>query len=184
MKTQQLFATLLMSVGLMSCLLPSSDNPLDDPPGSSIDPTPYLGEWNLVSIGGETDIGEEPLVITLAQTGNDLTMTLDHSTGSVEEIFKLTKENGKTFASLVDADDMWDIFRVTLLQSGSRLKVESMNMVTLKSDIENEVIEGEVPVWTERDKMIHLTASGAELRSYVASHPGVFHELFVFDKVP
>lgn len=174
-------ATLIaLSLLLTSCTI-YFDNPVDSPPGSSVDPAPYLGEWLLVEyLGQSTETGS----LTVVEEAGELTAT--YSGGEQELVMpvQLTAVLTDSVIASIDGGEYWHVAEIALENNGDRLTVTGMDPSQVISDIQAAVLPGSEGASGTDLGYIGVTASSAELRSYIESSPGLFasERALVFDR--
>jgi hypothetical protein len=151
---------------------PASDNPLDIPPGTEVNPAPYLGSWNLQQVEGL--VPDQAVTLTVQQSGADLTASYSDGSESETEIVVLTQINGEVIASLRDASGNWNILMLSLLSNATVMSVGQIDRNIIATDIQSGLVAGEVDDWDVDEKVIHITASPSELRAYLGNKTNIF----------
>lgn len=188
MRRSFLLASLFLP--LISACIVTSENPLDTPPGTSIDPSPYLGGWHLVSILGHTP--GELLHLSIAQVETNLIATISKdglpNVGLNTEAVLLTSVAGDVIASVHRGEKTWVICRILLKDNGNRMIIEPMSR-RVGEDISLGILEGESRDWgfdsepERKQKIPRITATGADIRSYLTGKTNLFApESFAFVK--
>ncbi len=163
------FVTTLM---LASCNV-TSDYPVDVPPGSEVDVTPYLGDWNLWEVAGETP--QQAVVVSIQQVGTNITITCFDGMTSSTETAQLTRVSGEVLASLRGETGLWNISKITLNAYSNQMVVADLNRERLKQDIDAGLIAGEIDNLDTNYFSINITADGATLRSYLSQQADLFY---------
>jgi hypothetical protein len=159
------------------------EEPVYNPPEISVDPAPYLGEWDLASMSGEqVELGKYQLSVAQIEDATLTVTTSGEGKPGNTYVFRLTLVNQKAVASVEHATDAWRIFRIELREEGSELVVKGPNYETVKSDVLSDVIPGQVQ-GTELGGLfewIDITASPTEVRTYLEERPQIFVSDYVF----
>lgn len=90
--------------------------------------------------------------------------------------------SGRTVVSLAREENDWDILEAVLQDEGDTLIVRSMDKYVVKAAIEAEMIDGDIVKWTDREKLLRITASGSDLRAFIANKSNLFVDLWKFEK--
>ena len=174
-----LATSIVLGLLLCSCL-PPSDNPVDESGGSTVSVSPYLETWTLIEIAGEsTDPG---LSVEVVDNSGTYEARVSENEETTTEIFELAEVSGKIIVSLKRKENNWDILEAELQDGGETLLVRSMDMETVKAAIEAETLDGYILKWTDREKLLRITASETDLRNYIANETNLFVDLWKFEK--
>lgn len=167
-----LLAGLVTMLTLASCNV-TSDYPVDVPPGSEVDPTLYLGDWNLSEIAGE--IPQQAVTVSIQQVGTNIIVTCSDGMSSSSETARLTRVSGDVLASLRGETGIWNINKITLRANSNQMVVADLNRERLKNDIDAGLIAGEIITPATNNFSIHITADGATLRNYLSQQTNLFY---------
>ena len=171
--------SILGGLFLSSCL-PPSNNPVSQSGGSLVPIAPYLGVWNLIEIGDEpTDTG---LSLEVIEDAGTYEAHVSNGTKTTVDTFQITEVGGRIIVSIEHRENNWNIMEAVLESQGNRLVLRSMDKIRLKEAIESDSLPGKIIAWTERDKLVRITATGAELRTYIANESNLFVDLWKFEK--
>lgn len=169
----KLLAIPALALGLTSCLTTSSENPLDNPSGTTVDPTPYLGQWELTKVLGESAGSQTLITVTQAVQGILVISTPQPGITNTQTL-RLTSITNLTVASLEDATNSWTIVAVSLVNANTNLVVSAPDWNVITNDIKNGVIAGEIDKVDSLRVIARLKASGASLSSYFGSNTNLF----------
>jgi hypothetical protein len=94
----------------------------------------------------------------------------------------LTSVNGAVMASVQNRTNSWKIMAVALGSNGSQLTIKAADSSVIASDIKAGVLPGTVDDQDANWKAITMSASGSQLRTYLAGKTNLFGEIAVFQK--
>ena len=177
---QRLFSVALLLLVAFSCRNVVSENSVD--PGSgTVDPTPYLGNWQLTSIAGTAP--NQPLMLMVTEDSGVVSAMYTDGTSEATNLVEFSDVNGSIIAS-VQVDNGWNIGRISLQNGGDRMTIEPLDDTVIEADIGSAALAGTVDPIDDLS-VIRLTATPLELRNYIASTPNLFQsDVFVFDRTP
>lgn len=183
MKKLTVVVCMLSCIALTSCLVENSQNPLDCPSGTGVDPSPYLGQWRLTTVLGSAPGETNALTITQGASGV-LTAVYMSATSTNALPVLLTSINGTVMASVQYKTNVWKIMAVGLDGNGSQLTLRAADSSVIATDIKAGSLSGNVDDQDPNWKVITITAGGPQLRTYFAGKTNLFGNLAVFQKLP
>ena len=168
--------SLCVLLALSTSCVPSK-NPIHSPPRAAVEPTAFLGHWELAKIG-EVDFEEGKRLRVTVKKRSDGSVTASWGKESCRETMEclLTTLKGKTVLSL-GSEDSWQIWTVSLEDGGLTMVLRTLDPNIIKQDIEKGLLQGRVyPFVDQEDDGVRITASREDLRAYLGDKPGVFEE--------
>ncbi len=167
-----LLASAVTTLMLASCNV-TSDYPVDVPPGSEVDVTPYLGEWTLWEVAGETP--QQAVVVSVERAGTNVIVTVSDGMTSHTETALLTRVKGEVIASLRGETGLWNITKITLDADSNQMVVADLKRERLKQDIEAGLIAGDIYDLDTNYFSINITADSSSLRIYLSQQADLFY---------
>ena len=193
MKIPKLLWLALLLSSLAGCY-PTTEVPINVPAGSRTAPEPYLGTWKLTEMFGRKPTGKAYMRIRrrgdqLKVLGAEKPIPEEADPGvnrKEEQDLILTRAKTKQIACLNHGGKKgWDVLELELKQG--TLRVAGLDPDQVKRHIRAGVLRGRIEVLgrgtKEAEEQARITATGAELRSYIETR-AVFVKLFEFEKVP
>lgn len=177
--TKSVILCILVLSFLVSCFNEFSDNPVGAPVGSAGDPSPFLGNWRLASIGTYTPTNQLTLRV-ISQAGS-LTATFITSAESNDHAVILTRTNGITLASIQFSTGHWEIYAAATNSQGD-LVLSDPDPGVLTNDIKSGVVDGTVLTGGEGDYSIHLKATSSALLTYFSTRTNMFVPTMTFQR--
>jgi len=172
------FVPLLM---VASCINETSDNPIDPPPGATVDASPFLGNWRLASVGTYAPTNQLVVRVTTGQVGS-VVATFITSTGSNDHSVILCATNGMTIASVQRAANTWEIYAVSTNGSGTTLNLSVPDFAVISNDVASGVMNGQVLSSGEGDYYVHLKATSSQLLAYFSTRTNIFTQAMILQR--
>lgn len=179
----KLSVPILVLLGMVfgSCL-PVSNDPVDPSGGMTVSIAPYLGNWVLTEVAGEPVGATATILLEVRSNAGVYEAEISGSDGSAIKVFELSEVNGSILASVERQSGGWNIFEVFLQQQDEVLKVRLMDIEVVKEDIESEALDGIIRKWTDTEKVVRITATSSELRTYIAGKSDLFIDFFNLER--
>jgi len=168
-------------VFMSSCINQFSDNPVDAPPGTGADVSPFLGNWQLMSVGTYTPTNQLIVRVSTGQVGS-VVATFITAAESNDHTVVLTATNGIMLASVWRDATSWNIYKISTDAQRTMLYVSLPDPSIVSNDVKNGVLSGEVLASEERDCSIHLKATSSQLPTYFSTRTNGFSQPMVFQK--
>lgn len=166
-------AAALMALLLMNSCNVTSDNPVDIPSGSEVDPAPYLGNWSLWSVAGEPP--QQSVTVSIQQFGTNVIASYFDGMSSSTETVRLTRVNGEIIACLRGETGLWNISKVVLSADSNQMSVLDLNRERIKEDVNAGIIAGEVDGLDTNYYSVHITADSTAIRTYLLQATNAFY---------
>jgi hypothetical protein len=96
----------------------------------------------------------------------------------------LTSINGQVIASVQNRSNSWDIVALSFQGASSNLVISAMDDSVIAADIKSNILAGVVDDREANWQLIKITASGSQLRTYLAGKTNLFGQIAVFQKSP
>lgn len=175
-----LLGPVVLTTALTSCAI-LWQNPLDAPPGTSVDPTPYLGEWDLVDTLGLTEPSGR---LEVAEDAGELMATFTGEEGAATYAVDLTTVLTDTVVASVRTDVSTHIVGLSLANNGNRLVVTDLNPETVMADVQSGALAGRAGYLDSDHGFVSVTASGSDVRAYIEANPEIFWDerSLIFDR--
>lgn len=167
-----LLVTVLTTLVLTSCNV-TTNFPVAVLPGTEVDVTPYLGEWTLWEVAGETP--QQAVVVSIQREGTNIIVTCSDGMTSLTQTVQLTRVNGEVIASIRGETGLWTISKVTLNDSSNRMVLADLDRERLKHDVEAGLIVGEIYTLDTNNFSVNITADSVTLRNYLSQHADRFY---------
>lgn len=164
-----------------SCTDQMSDNPVNPPSGTAVNPSSFLGQWRLTSIGTYSPTNQSILNVTTSQVGT-VVATFSSSAASNDHTVILCVTNGVTLASVQFGANSWQIYSVSTNPQGTTLTLGGPDPAVLSNDVKNGVLNGTVLESGEGDCSIHLMATSSQLLTYFSTRTDIFGPAMTFQK--
>ncbi|MCP3977815.1 MAG: hypothetical protein GY716_00600 [bacterium] len=174
MRTQRNLLLLLALGSLMVAGCLSSDNPVDTPPGTEVDPAPYLGTWNMTELDGASPPPSE-MQIAATDTGTEIELQYSYSDEGHTETASLTLVGSAVVASIRSEEGLWTIVRLRLENNGTELVIDYMDQTLVQQAIEGATLAGEIlGDLTDDQPAIVITDTGPAIRTFIEGTPDLF----------
>jgi hypothetical protein len=178
-----LVLSVLSTAILSSCLVSKSENAVDCPTNAVVDPGPFLGQWQILQVLGSNTTANTSLNVLQGSSGV-LTAILTEATGADTQAVMLTSINGQVIASVQNRSNSWDIVALSFQGASSNLVISAMDDSVIAADIKSNILAGVVDDREANWQLIKITASGSQLRTYLAGKTNLFGQIAVFQKSP
>jgi hypothetical protein len=159
------------------------EEPLRNPPGISVDPKPFIGEWELIREGADkVEAGKSRLSVSQVEDGTLTVICKGEDAERKAHALLLTSVGQRKIVCVQFSPDRWRLYQLDLQDEGTRLVVKGLDWAGVKEDVLSGILPGKV-VDSESEGLcqgIRITASGEEVRSYVEQRRNVFRVEHVY----
>jgi hypothetical protein len=177
MKSRILLITFVMAVLLAIMAAPTYEHPLPASSTSS-DYESYLGNWQLSAIDNRS-LGVPINANVSHSTSNQIQIVMTYGAEGTTNYGSVANLQGQHFVSLQDNRGIYNVFKLTLLNSGSKLELKSIDPSQLEMDITNGVVPGLITPHSRGLKHFRITAASETLNNYLTNRIGAFTEEWV-----
>lgn len=183
-RTMSPMAACMLAGLLLGACVVTSTQPVSELAASAPVSESWLGAWQAETILGEVPARTTTLEVESNADGS-VQITLRDGDRAVVQNASLADLGGSTIASVRSDDGSWLLLKLVVNADATRLTVLALDADVVRADIEQGVIAGTVEGFDANHLLIGLTATSANLRSYLATHGAAFGpELAVLNKVP
>lgn len=156
------------------------EHPLPPPAGPTVDPSPYVGDWNLASVS-DSHIDEWGLPIT----GTYSLEIIDDGSGAITAAYtglpeetltmslQLSEITGTVMASAQDEEGEWDIGSLIIVGGGNSLEWRPLASQAFSEAVKSGELSGQVLAEDSEAESVRVTASSAEIRDFILQNPSV-----------
>lgn len=172
-RTLYVLITHLVALLILTACDVTSENPVDIPQGTEIDPAAYLGNWNLLEVAGE--IPQQSVVLAITQVGTNIAATYSDGESASALTGRLTEINSEVIACLQDGSGPWTFSKVVLGANSNQMVVTDLSRQRLRQDVDAGLIAAKIYYLDTNSYSVGITADSASIRSYLSASTNLFY---------
>lgn len=181
--TQNVACLFLLTI-IPSCRYLGFDNAIDCPGPQAVDPAPFLGQWQIATIGGEPAEGGPHIVTVSGDDPCELSFELKDSgsttTKPVTGTLVVTRVGDATIAA-VRTESIWFLLKLDLLPGGNQALIGEPKLQMVRTDVEAGSLDGFVDELDDLS-VVHVQATSQGLRTYLEIRPNLFEQQAVLNR--